>query len=110
MARRARRFLAEHEDVALLDAVFAECVFVLESVYKLGRSRIAELLGAMLGTTAMKVLDERVLLRSLTIYADTRLDYVDAYVVAAAEMTSKPTVASFDRGIDRVPGVERIEP
>jgi predicted nucleic acid-binding protein len=34
----------------------------------------------------------------------------DAYLVASAERTGVGEVASFDRGIDRVPTVRRVEP
>jgi predicted nucleic acid-binding protein len=38
-----------------------------------------------------------------------RLDFAEAYLVASAETTGLGVVASFDRAIDRVPTVRRIE-
>ena len=39
-----------------------------------------------------------------------RLDFAEAYLVACAESTGTGRVVSFDRAIDRVNTVERIEP
>ena len=50
------------------------------------------------------------LLRALEVYEVERLDFADAHLIAAAEATGVGTVMSFDRGIDRVATVSRIEP
>jgi len=39
-----------------------------------------------------------------------RLDFPDAYLVASAERSGVGTIASFDRSIDRVTTVRRVEP
>jgi len=44
------------------------------------------------------------------VYDVHRLDFADAYVVASAERTGVEEVASFDRTIDRVGTVRRVEP
>jgi len=54
--------------------------------------------------------DTAVLLRAVEVYELARLDFAEAYLVACAESTGVGTVASFDRSIDRVPTVERLEP
>ncbi|MCB9386198.1 MAG: type II toxin-antitoxin system VapC family toxin, partial [Microthrixaceae bacterium] len=43
-------------------------------------------------------------------YEVDRLDFAEAYLVACAESTGIGRVASFDRTIDRVSTVERVEP
>ncbi|MCZ7535045.1 MAG: hypothetical protein M5T61_03230 [Acidimicrobiia bacterium] len=43
-------------------------------------------------------------------YEVERLDFADAYLVASAERSGVDAVASFDRSIDRVTTVRRIEP
>jgi predicted nucleic acid-binding protein len=50
------------------------------------------------------------LLRAIEVYELDRLDFVEAYLVASAETTGVATIASFDRSIDRIGTVERIEP
>ena len=48
--------------------------------------------------------------RAIEVYETDRLDFAEAYLVACAESTGVGCVASFDRSIDRVKTVERIEP
>lgn len=50
------------------------------------------------------------LLRALDVYEVDRLDFAEAYLVAQAERSGVGVVASFDRAIDRVATVERLEP
>jgi predicted nucleic acid-binding protein len=50
------------------------------------------------------------LLRAVEVYETDRLDFAEAYLVANAESTGVNRVASFDKSIDRVTTVERIEP
>jgi predicted nucleic acid-binding protein len=44
------------------------------------------------------------------VYETARIDFAEAYLVACAESTGVGRIASFDRSIDRVQSVERIEP
>jgi predicted nucleic acid-binding protein len=108
--RRAMAFLAETRELLLADVIVAEVVYVLESVYAVGRKRVAELVRAFLGFPAIVVLDAPLLLRTLELYEVARLDFADAYLVASAEASGVGAIASFDRGIDRVVTVERVEP
>jgi predicted nucleic acid-binding protein len=50
------------------------------------------------------------LLRALEVYEVDRLDFAEAYLVAQAERSGVGVVASFDKAIDRVGTVRRIEP
>jgi predicted nucleic acid-binding protein len=54
--------------------------------------------------------DPALLLRSVEVYETDRLEFAEAYLVACAESTGVMRVASFDRSIDRVFTIERIEP
>ena len=49
-------------------------------------------------------------LRALEVYEIDRLDFAEAYLVASAERSGVDAVASFDRSIDRVTTIRRIEP
>ena len=48
--------------------------------------------------------------RAIKVYETDRIDFAGAYLVACAESTGVGKVASFDRSIDRVEPIERIEP
>jgi predicted nucleic-acid-binding protein len=110
MAKRATATLAGSGQLLLADLVLAECVYVLESFYEVGRPRVAELMRAAIALPSVIVVDARLLLRSLELYEIERLDFAEAYLVASAEATGVAAVMSFDRAVDRVKTVARIEP
>lgn len=109
-AARATRFLADADQLLLADLVLAEMVYVLESYYEVERPRVAELARSVVGFPAVVTVDVMLLLRTIELYEVDRLDFADAYLVAAAEATGVGLVASFDRRIDRVGSVERVVP
>lgn len=110
MGARATVFLRQAEELLLVDLVVAELVYVLESFYEQPRARVAELVRAVLGFPAIAVVDPALLLRAVEVYEVERLDFAEAYLVAAAERAAVGQIASFDRSIDRVTTVRRIEP
>lgn len=109
-ARRATAFLERAEELLVPDLIVAEVVFVLESFYELKRPRVAELVRAVIGFPAIVVADPSLLLRALELYELERLDFAEAYLVASAETSGVEAVASFDRALDRVSTVRRVEP
>lgn len=109
-AARASRFLAAVDELLLADLVVAEVVYVLESFYEVPRARVAELVRAIIAFPAILVLDPAMLLRALEVYETARLDFAEAYLVAQAERSGVGAVASFDKAIDRVTTVRRVEP
>src|SRR4051812_18346716 len=54
--------------------------------------------------------DPALLLRAIEVYETDCIDFAAAYLVTCAESTGVGKVASFDRSIDRVDTIERIEP
>lgn len=110
MAARATAALAANEGLLLADLVLAECVYVLESFYDVERERVAELMRAAIALPSVAVVDAPLLLRALEVYEVDRLDFAEAYLVASAEATGVGAVMSFDRAIDRVRTVARVEP
>jgi predicted nucleic acid-binding protein len=110
MARRATRFLASEGELLLVDLVVAETVYVLESFYEAPRPQVADAMRSLLAFDPITCLDPALLLRALQVYEVDRLDFAEAYLVACTERSGVGRVASFDRSIDRVRTVERIEP
>jgi predicted nucleic acid-binding protein len=109
-AARATKFLAVADELLLADLVVAEIVYVLESFYEVPRGRVAEMVRAIIAFPAIVVLDPAMLLRTLEVYETDRLDFAEAYLVAQAERSGVGAVASFDKAIDRVASVRRLEP
>jgi predicted nucleic acid-binding protein len=109
-AARATRFLQQADELLLADLILAEVTYVLESFYEAPRAQVAETVRAVLAFSAIRVVDDELLLRTVEVYERHRLDFADAYLVASAERTGVDEVASFDRAIDRVGTVRRVEP
>jgi predicted nucleic acid-binding protein len=109
-AARATRYLQQTDDLLLPDLILVEVAYVLESFYETPRAQVAETLRAVLAFPAIRVVDDELLLRTVEVYDVHRLDFADAYLVASAERTGIEEVVSFDRAIDRVGTVRRIEP
>jgi predicted nucleic-acid-binding protein len=109
-ARSAIAFLRRAEELLVPDLIVAEVVYVLESFYEVERQRVAELVRAIIGFPAIVVVDEPLLLRALEVYEVDRLDFAEAYLVASAETSGVEAIASFDRAVDSIATVRRVEP
>jgi predicted nucleic-acid-binding protein len=110
MAARATIALAAADELLLADVVVAECVYVLESFYEVGRRRVAELMRAAIAMPSIRTIDSTALLRALEVYEVDRLDFAEAHLVAQAESTGVSTILTFDRSVDRIDTVNRQEP
>lgn len=110
MAARATAFLRAESELYLADLIVAETVYVLESFYEAPRVQVAEVIRSLMALSSIVVVDRAVLLRALEAYETDRLDFAEAYLVACAESTGVGLVASFDRALDRVSTVNRVEP
>lgn len=106
----ATSFLAAEHELLLTDLVLAETVYVLESFYKVSRREVAALARSVVTFPSITTDDEPLLLRAIEVYETERIDFAEAYLVACAERTGVTTIASFDRSIDRITTVTRIDP
>ncbi|MGH3559186.1 MAG: PIN domain-containing protein [Mycobacterium sp.] len=110
MAARATSYLGTERELLLTDLVVAETVYVLESFYEAPRDQIAQAMRSLVAFDSIVCVDPALLLRAIEVYETDRIDFAEAYLVACAESTGVGQVASFDRSIDRVNTIHRIEP
>ena len=110
LAARATAYLGTGEELLLTDLIAAETIYVLEPFYRAPRDQVAQALRSLVAFDSIVCVDPALLLRALEVYETDRLDFAEAYLVACAESTGVGRVASFDRSIDRVDTVDRIEP
>ncbi|MBF6211444.1 PIN domain-containing protein [Nocardia puris] len=111
MGRRATAFLSGADALHLTDLILAETVYVLRSVYRVPRPQVAALARAVIGSRGIVTDDPATLIRAVDIYEHDRLSFADAYLIARAEAAEPHSaVASFDKGLDKVGTVRRIEP
>lgn len=109
-AERATAYLGTERDLLLTDLVAAETVYVLESFYEAPREQVAQALRSLIAFDSIICVDPALLLRAAEIYETDRIDFAEAYLVACAESTGVGRIASFDRSIDRIDTVRRVEP
>ncbi len=110
MAQRATRYLDTERHLLLTDLIAAETVYILESFYEAPRDQVAQAIRSLIAFDAIVCVDPALLLRAVEVYETDRLDFAEAYLVACAESAEVGRVTSFDRSIDRIDTVERIEP
>ena len=110
LAARAKAFLTEADELLLVDLIMAETIYVLESFYQAPRSQVADAMRSLLAMDSVVTVDPSLLLRAVEVYEMDRLDFAEAYLVAQAESTGVRDIASFDKAIDRVKTIRRVEP
>lgn len=83
---------------------------MLESFYEAPRNQIAQAMRSLVAFDSIVSVDPGLLLRAIEVYETERIDFAEAYLVACAESTGVGRVASFDRSIDGVNTIQRVEP
>lgn len=96
---KAQKLFAEAErgtvQLVLLDAVLAECVFVLTSVYKVKRDALAAVITPILFHDGIECSSATVLADALDRFSRYNVDFLDSYLAAQAKALQIP-VSSFD--------------
>jgi len=111
---RATTYLQRVENGEILahvaDTVVFECVFTLERYYKQPRDRIRDAILPLLELRGIILPGKQRYRRVFDIYIDHNLSFADAYHATLAAHLKLDEIISFDRGLDRIPGVKRREP
>lgn len=112
----ARRLFQQIErgevSVVATSTIIADCVFVLSSprLYSLDRREIANILMEIVHHTGFYLADRQIVSHALRLYGYSNIKFDDAYIIAAMATAGSDTLYSWDRGFDRIPGINRIEP
>jgi uncharacterized protein len=86
--------------------VVLEAVFTLERHYGQSMERVADLLLPLLDLPGIKLPGTPAVRLAFERYVLLNLSFADAY----HSVVCGGSIVSFDRGLDRVPGVKRVEP
>ena len=89
------------EKAVILESVLAECVYVLLKIYGVDRSTVADKLGGLLHYKGVANTDKKDLIDSLSLFAQTRLSFVDCLLCAKSKNNAMPLV-TFDAELERV--------
>ncbi|HEX6796496.1 MAG TPA: PIN domain-containing protein [Ktedonobacterales bacterium] len=98
--------------VAAPVTVIADAVYVLSSarLYHLPRTQVSALLSALVSLPHFRIRNRRAVLRALELYAPTNLDFGDVFIAASMEQLGAHVLYSYDKGFDRLSGIQRQQP
>lgn len=100
---------AEREELEIPDVIFAEIAWVLLSLYNLGKKEVVEKLEGLLSLRSAKM-NRGVLKKTVEIFSNFDISYIDAYLSAYALENGQNVIYSFDKGFDKIKQITRIEP
>lgn len=101
---------AGREDLFVTSTTVAEIVWVLSSFYKLSKKSVIEKIEGLLNLDSVEVENQNVVSRSLEMWKNYNIDFIDAYTIAFSEDRGFDGVYSYDRGLDKVGHFSRREP
>ncbi len=93
----------------LVDVAIAEIIWVLKSVYGENREEVVKKLRILLSSTTIKY-NKEVITQTLKNYEEKNIGWVDAYLAALIQVGKYKALYSYDKGLDKIPGIRRIEP
>ena len=92
------------------DTVVFETVFTLERYYRETKAVIRDALVSLIELPGIRLPGKQRLRRAFELYVDQNMSFGDACHIALMEQLGIEEIASFDKGLDRVPGITRVEP
>jgi uncharacterized protein len=102
--------VARGENVLVLEeVVLAEVVWTLASFYGMPRADISAGLLDLVASDGILAEDKDALRVALVLFSERSIDFADT-LLAAKALLSGDLIYSFDRDVDRIPGVVRREP
>lgn len=112
---RATRLIAAIEQgeraVHLADTVVFEAVFTLEKTYRVSRPNIHRGLQRILDLPGIVLPGKRIYTDVFDLWLrEPALSFADCYHLCLTRQLGLPAILSFDRKLNRLPGVARIEP
>ena len=103
----AEDFVAPGAWVSLL--VLVETAWVLESVYGLGRRRIATVVGMLLEHDRITLQDEEAVRRAQVVFKrESAIDFSDCLIVEVARKAGHIPVGTFDKALARLEGARQL--
>jgi predicted nucleic acid-binding protein len=105
-----RRVELREIEVHLADTVVFETVFTLERFYKVDKVHIRDVLLPLLDLSGVLLPGKSRYEKVFDLYIQHNLSFADAYHAVLAQHLGLTQIVSFDRGLDRVADITRVEP
>ncbi|MEW6375502.1 MAG: PIN domain-containing protein [Thermodesulfobacteriota bacterium] len=96
--------------LSIIPITVAEVVWTLESFYGYSKQQIAETMTQFLLCEGLEVEGLDLFTGALTLYHKKNLDFADAILAITSLRKGPKIIYSFDRHLDRVDGLKRLEP
>ncbi len=100
--RLFNRLQRKEETVECLHLVLFQIIFVMQSYYKVERSKIINLISSLLSIPGFYIKNKSVFLLMLDLWSRTGGDIIDTYLVAVSESENDRKIYSLDKGLDRI--------
>ncbi len=94
----------------IADTVVFETVFTLERTYKQSKRRVRDTLLPLIELPGILLASKGRMRQAFDFYVDHKISFADALHASVALSLGLKEIVSFDRGFDRVPGLDRLEP
>jgi predicted nucleic acid-binding protein len=111
---RATALIAQIEqgalEVHLAEFVIFETVFVLQRSYKVPKAQIRDALLPIIELPGMVLSGKRRFRAVFDLYVDLNIAFADAYLAVLMQQQGAEQIYSFDRELDRVVEITRVEP
>jgi predicted nucleic-acid-binding protein len=95
-----KKVIAEETTVYIPDSVLAECVYVLSKFYKIPKIKTCEILTELLHYKGISQINREILINSLKLFSEHKVDIVDAIVYATAKY-QQWEMFSFDQDMKK---------
>jgi predicted nucleic acid-binding protein len=96
--------------VRTADTVVFETVYTLHGFYKQPKAAVRNALLPLLELPGIILPRKRRFRQVFSYYVDLNISFADAYHAVLMEELKLTTILSFDRDLDRVVGISRVEP
>lgn len=106
-----RRLRSGEESVHLPITVLFECVYTCQSSFEVPNDVLAPILKQIVGFPGVDVEHRQALVETLDLWTTQGpLSFADCYHLALTKDLGMTEIYTFDRKMDRFPGVDRVEP
>ena len=110
-AKAVEKLLKSSQDNSLIlsDVTFAEIIWALTSHYTISKEEIIDKLQSLLRVPSIKA-NQEVLSLALSFYKIHNISFIDTYLAAYTDENNLDALYSYDRGIDKIKSIKRLEP
>jgi predicted nucleic acid-binding protein len=96
--------------VTTAESVLFETIFTMQRTYRVAKDDVRRFVRQLLAMRGLEMRGKARIAEALDLFIELNLSFLDAYHVVLMRNARVTQMYSYDRGLDRVPWVTRIEP